>query len=93
MCIAIAQFTKQDGKNTKGEEYRERPRSNPTSLAEQSKRSSHNFWFPKGIMVNEDILESLSSLISSTIQKVYLQLPTNEIRVLNWRLVRRSTVC
>ena len=41
--LLLLRFTKQDGKNTKGEEYRERPRSNPTSPAEQSKRSSHNF--------------------------------------------------
>ena len=71
MCIAIAQFTKQDGKNTKGEEYRERPRSNPTSLAEQSKRSSHNFGFPKAIKVNEDIFKSLSSLLSKEIYSEY----------------------
>ena len=41
--LLLLRFTKEDGKNTKGEENRERPRSNPTSPVEQSKRSSHNF--------------------------------------------------
>ena len=90
--LLLLRFTKEDGKNTKGEEYRERPWSNPTSPAKQSKRSSHNFSFPKAIKVNVDILESLSILLSNTIQIEYFELPTNEIRVLDWRLVRRSTV-
>jgi len=79
--LLLLRFTKEDGKNTKGEEYRERPRSNPTSPAKQSKRSSHNFSFPKAIKVNVDILESLSILLSNTIQIEYFELPTNEIRV------------
>ena len=41
------------------------PHSNSTSPVEQSDRNSHNFWFPKAIKVNEDILESLSSLLSN----------------------------
>ena len=91
--LLLLRFTKEDGKNTKGEEYRERPQSNPTSPAKQSKRSSHNFSFPKAIKVNEDILESLSSLLSNTIHDGYFELSTNEIRVLYLRLVRRSIVC
>ena len=56
--LLLLRFTKEDDKNTKGEDYREGPHSNPTSAAEQSERISHNFWFPKAIMVNEDILET-----------------------------------
>ena len=41
--LLLLRFTKEDGKNTKGEDYREGPHSNPTSPAEQSERSIHNF--------------------------------------------------
>jgi len=39
MCtLLVLRFTKEDDKNTKGEDYREEPHSNPTSPAEQSKK-------------------------------------------------------
>ena len=41
--LLLLRFTKENDKNTKGEDYREGPHSNPTSPAEQSERSSHNF--------------------------------------------------
>jgi len=41
--LLLLQFTKEDDNNTKGEDYREGPHSNPTSAAEQSERISHNF--------------------------------------------------
>ena len=75
-------FTKEDNKNKEGEDYREGPHSNPTNAAEQSKRISHNFWFPKAIMVNEDILEILSSLLSNDIHAEYFELSINEIWIL-----------
>ena len=50
------------------------------------------FHSQKAIKVNVDILECLSILLSNTIQIEYFELPTNEIRVLDWRLVGRSTV-
>ena len=60
MHIAIAQVDQ-----VGWQEYREEPHSNPTSPAEQFERINHNFWFPKDINVNEDILESVSSLLSN----------------------------
>ena len=57
--LLLPRFTKEDGKNTEGEDYREGPHSNQSSAAEQSERISHNFWFPKDIKVNKDILERL----------------------------------
>ena len=81
-CILLLlSFTKEDDKNTEGEDYREGPHSNPSSAVEQSERISHNFWFPKAIMVNKDILESLWSLLSNDIHAEYFGLSTNEIRV------------
>ena len=41
--LLLLSFIKKDDKNTEGEDYREGPHSNPTSPAEQSERSSHNF--------------------------------------------------
>ena len=55
----LLRFTMEDVKNTKGEDYKEGPHSNPTGPAEQSERSSYNFWFPKSTKVNVEILESL----------------------------------
>ena len=52
-------FTKKDDKNTKVEDYREGQHLNSTSPAEQSERIGHNFWFPKSMKVNEEILEIL----------------------------------
>ena len=63
--LLLLRLIKEDDKNKKGEDYREGPHSNPTSPAEQSKRSIHNFWFLKAIKINEDILESLSSVVSN----------------------------
>ena len=40
--LLLLRFTKEDDINTK-EDYREGPHSNPTSPAERSERSSHNF--------------------------------------------------
>ena len=40
--LLLLRFTKEDDKNTEGEDYREGPHSNPTSAVEQSKRISHN---------------------------------------------------
>ena len=63
--LLLLRFTKEDDKNTEGEDYREGPHSNPSSAAEQSERISHNFWFPKAMVVNEDIF---GKLIKSTFQ-------------------------
>ena len=41
--LLLLRFTKEDDKNTKGEDYREGPHSNPISHAKESERSSHNF--------------------------------------------------
>ena len=41
--LLLPRFTKEDGKNTEGEDYREGPHSNQSSAAEQSERISHNF--------------------------------------------------
>ena len=41
--LLLLRFTKEDDKNTEGEDYIERSHSNPTSPAEQSERISHNF--------------------------------------------------
>ena len=41
--LLLLMFTKEDDKNTEGEDYREGPHSNPSSAAEQSERISHNF--------------------------------------------------
>ena len=70
--LVLLRFTKED----KG------PHLNPTSPAEQSERSSHNFWVPKAIKINEKILESLSSLLSIDIYAEYFGLFTNKIWVL-----------
>ena len=80
--LLLLRFTKEDDKNTQGEDYREGSRSNTTTPTEQFERISHNFLFPKAIKVNEDILESLSSLLSNNIHAEYFGLSTNEIRVL-----------
>jgi hypothetical protein len=40
--LLLLRFTKEDDKNTEGEDYRG-PHSNPTSAVEQSERISHNF--------------------------------------------------
>ena len=80
--LLLLRLIKEDDKNKKGEDYREGPHSNPTSPAAQSERSSHNFWFPKAIKINENILESLSSLLSIDIYAEYFGLFTNKIRVL-----------
>ena len=76
--LLLLRFTKEDDINTK-EDYREGPHSNLTSAPEQSERISHNFLFPKAIMVNEDILEILSSLLSNEIYAEYFWLSSNEI--------------
>ena len=41
--LLLLRFTKEDDKNTEGEDYREGPHSNPSSAVEQSERISHNF--------------------------------------------------
>ena len=41
--LLLPKFTKEGDKNTKGEDYREGPHSNPISHAKESERSSHNF--------------------------------------------------
>ena len=40
--LLLLRFTKEDDKNTEGEDYREGPHSNLTSAGEQSERISHN---------------------------------------------------
>ena len=95
--LLLLRFTKENDKNTKGEDYREGPHSNPTSPAEQFERINHNFWFPKDINVNEDILERLSSLLSYDIHSKYFGLTTNDIQYFSedWsecqQSARRST--
>ena len=80
--LLLLSFTKEDDKNTEEEDYRQGPHSNPTSAAEQFERIIRNFWFPKAMMVNEDILEILSSLLSNDIYAEYFGLFINEIWVL-----------
>jgi len=41
--LLLLRFTKEDDKNTEGEDYRKGPHSNPSSAAEQSERISNNF--------------------------------------------------
>lgn len=41
--LLLLRFTKEDGKNTQGDDYREEPHSNQASPAEQSERNFHNF--------------------------------------------------
>ena len=41
--LLLLRFTKEDDKNTEGEDYRKGPHSNPSSAVEQSERISHNF--------------------------------------------------
>ena len=41
--LLLLRFTKEDDKNTEGNDYIEGSHSNPTSPAEQSERISHNF--------------------------------------------------
>ena len=78
--LLLLRFTKENGKNTQGDNHSEEPHSNQTSHAEQSERNIHNFWFPEAMKVNEHILESLSSLLSSDANADQFGLLTNEIR-------------
>ena len=78
--LLLLRFTKENGKNTQGDDHREEPHSNQTSPAEQSERNIHNFWFPEAMKVNEHILESLSSLLSNDANADQFGLLTNEIR-------------
>ena len=78
--LLLLRFTKENGKNTQGEDYRSEPHSNQASPAEQSERNIHNFWFPEAMKVNEHILESLSSLLSNDANTDQFGLLTNEIR-------------
>ena len=57
--LLLLRFTKEDDKNTQGEDYREGSHSNTTTPTQQFERISHNFLFPKSIKVNKDILERL----------------------------------
>nr|XP_034570750.1 uncharacterized protein LOC117835509 [Setaria viridis] len=41
--LLLLSFTKEDDKNTQGNDYKEEPRSNSSSSAEQSERNNHNF--------------------------------------------------
>lgn len=63
--LLLLRFTKEDDKNTQGDEYKEEPRSNSSSPAEQSERNNHNFWFPKAMKANGYLLESSWSLVSN----------------------------
>ena len=78
--LLLLSVTKENGKNTQGNDHKEEPHSNQTSPAEQSYRTIHNFWFPEAMKVNEHILESLSSLLSNDANADQLGLLTNEIR-------------
>ena len=78
--LLLLRFTKQNGKNTQGDEYREEPHLNQTSPAEQSERNIHNFLFPEAMKVNEHILESLLSLLSNYANVEQFRAVTNEIQ-------------
>jgi len=41
--LLLLRVTKENGKNTQGDDHREEPHSNQTSPAEQSERNIHNF--------------------------------------------------
>jgi len=78
--LLLLRVTKENGKNTQGDDHREEPHSNQTSPAEQSERNIHNFWFPEAMKMNEHILESLLSLLSNDANAEQFQAVTNEIR-------------
>ena len=64
--LQLLRFTKEDDKDTPREDYIEEPRSVQPSMIELSRRISHNFLFSKAMKAHEDLLESLSSLVSSS---------------------------
>ena len=74
------EFTKENSKNTQGDDHREEPHSNQTSPAEQLERNILNFWFLDVMKVNEHILESLLSLHSNDANAEQFWAVTNEIR-------------
>ena len=77
--LLLLRFTKENGKNRQGEDYRAEPHSNQASPVEQSERNILNFWFLEAIKVNEHILESLSSLLSNDANADQFGLLNNEI--------------
>ena len=78
--LLLLRFTKENGKNTQGEDYRAEPHSNQASPTEQSERNINNFWFLEAMKVNEHVLESMSSLLSNDANADQFGLLTNEIR-------------
>ena len=65
-ALLLLRFTKEEDKDTPREDYIEEPRSGQPTMTEQSRRISHNFLFSKAMKAREDLLESLSSLVSSS---------------------------
>ena len=63
--LLLLRLTKEDDKDTQGVDYIEEPCSGQPSMTEPSRRISHNFLFSKAMKAPEDLLESLSSLVSS----------------------------
>jgi hypothetical protein len=63
--LLLLRFTKEDDKYTRGEDYKEEPCSGQHSMTEPSERISHHFLLPKAMKAHEDLLESLSSLVSN----------------------------
>jgi hypothetical protein len=46
-------------------DYKEEPRSGQHSMTKPSERIGHHFLLPKAMKAHEDLLESLSSLVSN----------------------------
>jgi hypothetical protein len=67
-ALLFLRFTKEgapkDDINTPRVDYRDGPRSNPSSMIELLERISHNLLFSKAMKAYEDLLESLSGLVS-----------------------------
>jgi hypothetical protein len=62
--LLLVRCTTEDDKKTPRVNQRRGSRSSQSSMTEPSERISHNFLFAKAMKAYEDLLESLSSLVS-----------------------------
>jgi hypothetical protein len=58
--LLLLRFTKEDDKDTPGEDYKEEPRTGQHSMTEPSERIGHHFLLPKAMKDHEDLLKRLS---------------------------------
>jgi hypothetical protein len=63
--LLLLRCTTEDDKKTPRVNQRGGSRSSQSSMTEPSERISHHFWLPKAMKAHEDLLESLSSLVSN----------------------------